>query len=136
MSKLSATQNVIRNKFEKTLTNRLEHEQDVEQALKPLTAIASIQEKQKPQQHQHHNITDETESKNKHAKIMNSASRMCLPNKSYLNNVDNSRTIKQKLRDPNELCDNLRMLLASPFATDMNSINAILEELRDLEIIV
>lgn len=134
MSKLSLAQNTIRNKFEKTLTNRLEHEQNVEQALKPLTAIASTQEKQ-PQQHQHHNITCEAESKNKHAKIMNSASQMCLPNKSYLNTTFNSRTTKKPC-DPNELCDSLRMLLATPFTADMNSINSILEELRYLEIIV
>lgn len=38
ISKLTATQNVIRNKFEKAYVNRLEHEHDVNQAMKPLTS--------------------------------------------------------------------------------------------------
>lgn len=40
-SKLSATQNVIRDKFEKAYTNRLEHEHDVNQVFKPLATPPS-----------------------------------------------------------------------------------------------
>lgn len=41
VSKFNTTQNVIRNKFEKAYTNRLEHEHDVNQAMKSLTATPS-----------------------------------------------------------------------------------------------
>lgn len=36
VSKLTNTQSVIRNKFAKAYTNRLEHEHDVKQAMQPL----------------------------------------------------------------------------------------------------
>lgn len=134
MSKLSATQNIIRNKFEKVYTNRLEHEQDVEQALKPLTANASTTVIQQPQQQQQH-ITYDLDLKNNLAKTINSTPQLRLSNKSYLKHPAKSKSIKKHC-DPNELCDNLRMLLSTPFAVDMNSINAILGELRNLEIIV
>lgn len=41
MSKLSVTQNVIRNKFKKACANRLEHEHDVDQAMKPFLMESS-----------------------------------------------------------------------------------------------
>lgn len=37
-SKISIAQNVIRNKFEKACMNRIEHERDVNQSLKPIIA--------------------------------------------------------------------------------------------------
>lgn len=41
VTKLTATQNVIRNKFEETYKNRLEHEHDVNRAMKSLPASSS-----------------------------------------------------------------------------------------------
>lgn len=41
ISKLAATQNIIRNKFKKTYSDRLVHEHNVIRALKPLTTTSS-----------------------------------------------------------------------------------------------
>lgn len=38
VSKLAASQNIIRNKFENALTNRLRKENDMNDAMKPLTS--------------------------------------------------------------------------------------------------
>lgn len=42
-SKINATRNVIRKKFEKAYKNRLEHEYDADEAMKPLSAHSSFQ---------------------------------------------------------------------------------------------
>lgn len=110
-SKLTATQNVIRNKFEKVHTNRLEHEQDVEQSF-PST------------QQQHEPVTTEL--------THNSINKQQCITESKIEYTP--RTVqKSRSRDPNELCDRLRMKISSG---DMKSINVIIGELRDLEIIV
>lgn len=111
-SKLTATQNVIRNKFEKVYTNRLEHEEDVEQAL------PSIQQQQ--QQQQDSFITELTRNSIK--------KQQCITETKIT-----PRSVKSRSSDPNELCDRLRMKLSS---SDMESINIIIGELRDLEIII
>lgn len=41
ISKLAATQNIIRNKFKKTYSERLVHERNVIRAMKPLTATVA-----------------------------------------------------------------------------------------------
>lgn len=119
MSKLSATQNVIRNKFKKIHADRLEHEHDVEQTLKPIKA--------------------DTSSSSTATKITKESprSQLCL-NKSFSNHSTETRLIKVN-NDPNALCDELRklMLLSSSSHTDnTHAINAILRELRDLDILV
>lgn len=83
---LTATQNVIRNKFEKLHADRLEREQDVEQTLKPIAVTST---------------------------------------KSILIKSNNN---------PNALCDELRKLLL--LSSDKQSIDDVLKELRDLDIIV
>lgn len=131
MSNLNDTQNIIKKKFEKAYMNRLEHEDDVNQAMKPLTAVSA-------------SISDDIESKNVSlrdlSKTMNRTSQLRLASKSYSIHASESERNKttQKNQDPNALCDSLRMQLSSLFAGDMNcmqSINAILEQLRDLDII-
>lgn len=118
-SKLTATRNIIRDKFEKAYTNRVEHEHDVNRVMNRLTEST---------------ITYDSESKNNDFSLRdlskttptNDTPQLCLSN-------------KEKHRDPNALCENLRMLLTSLLAGDTNSmqlINAILDELRDLNIIV
>lgn len=112
-SKLSATQNIIRKKFEKAYTNRIEHEQDVNRVMNRLTT-SPLSTK-----------TDESESENKDfslrdlSKTTINTPQLRLSNKSYSN--DAVKINKEIHRDPNALCDNLRLLL---------------EELRDLDIIV
>lgn len=133
-SKLTATQNVIRDKFEKAYTNRVEHEQDVNRVMNSLTTST---------------ITDESESRNNDFSLRdlsktttNDTPQLRLSNRRYSNQSIKPRSIKtnrEKHHNPNELCDNLRMLLASLLTGDTNSmqfINAILDELRDLNIIV
>lgn len=134
-SKLTATQNILRNKFEKAYTNRVEHEDNVNRALNPLTATSS-------------SITDNLESENNNfslhdlSKTTNDTPQLRLSTKSYSNNGINSQlieTIKEKHCDPNALCDELRTQISSLLAGEMNCIhiiNNILEELRDLQIIV
>lgn len=137
-SKLTTTQNIIRNKFKQAYTNRVEHEYDVNRALKPLTTS--------PLSTTTTTKTADLETEKKDSslrdlsKTTNDTPQLRLSNKSYSIHAIKSQSIetnKEKNRDPNELCNNLRMLLSS--AGDLNSmqmINAILEELHDLEIIV
>lgn len=117
-SKLTATQNIIRNKFEKAYTNRVDHEHDVNRTMNYLTSST---------------ITDDLEAKNKKNSLRDLS-------KTTGNDTPQLRLLnKKKHRDPNVLCDNLRMLLTPLFAGDTNSmqlINDILNELRDLNIIV
>lgn len=94
MLKLTATQNVIRNKFRKIHANRLDHEQNVEQTLKPLEETTASTDNQ-------------------------------------------SRLIIKLNSDPNAICDELRrLLLLSSHTNEKQSIDSILKELRDLDIIV
>lgn len=107
-SKLTATQNVIRNKFHKACAIRLENERDSNDAMKHLT-ISSI-------------ITNDLESKNTSS-----------------HNIIN--TNKKNKIDPNKLCDNLKTLLATSTQnvgqmTYTHQMKAILDELRDLQIII
>lgn len=133
VSKLSATQNVLRKKFEKAYTNRLEHEREVNQAMKPLTMSVSSSSSSSPSRTTAH-FQSET---------VNSTPELDLSTKSYSLHPFKSeseliKTNKEKQRDANVLCDSLRMLLPSLLTGDMNcmqSINSILEEMRDLEII-
>lgn len=99
MSKLTVTQNVIRNKFQKAYTNRLENEDDLNRAMKPLITTTGFEYK-----------TNSTTSKQ-----------------------------QQQQHDPNTLCANLRILLASSHEFDDKArmqIKTILNELHDLEIII
>lgn len=138
-SKLTATQNVIRDKFEKAYTNRVEHEQDVNRVMNRLTAIPQTTLL---------SMADDLEFKNNDffirnpTKTTNDTPQLRLSNKSYSIHAIKSSTNKtnrEKHHDPNALCDNLRIQLSSLLAGDMNSmhlINEILDELRDLNIIV
>lgn len=132
MSKLTTTQNVIRNKFKKIHANRLVHEQNVEQTLKPLTATASSSTLLLP--------ADDLETQNNQfslrnlSKTINNIPQLRISNKSYSNHAIKSRSIKVN-NDPNALCDDLRKLLSSSLVADKQLINTILEELYDLDII-
>lgn len=131
-TKLTATRNIIRNKFKQAYTNRVEHEHDVSRVLKPLTTSPLS------------TMTANLESENKHLSktTTNDTPQLRLLNRSHSNHLINSNSIKknkEKYNDPNALCAKLRTLLSSLYVGDMNcthSINVILDELRDLEIIV
>lgn len=106
-SKLSATQNVIKNKFKHAYANRMEREYDVNQAMKSI------------------NVGGTTSS----------ASSLTITNEpeSIKNDYSNHSI------DPNELCTNLRKLLTSQIADNVNrthEINMIVEKLRELKIVM
>lgn len=132
-SKLSATRNVIKNKFRKARTNRLENEHDSVRAMKPLAKTVDLESKNRD--YSHHMPSKTTNV----SPLSHSTSRRCL------NHINNSwalpiKTNKEKHHDPNTLCDSLRVLLASSLNIDackkcMQQINAIFDELRKLEII-
>lgn len=123
VSKLTATQNIIRNKFEKAHKIRLENEHDVNRAMKPHTA----------------SITSGLESKNNDPRIVSKTTTNHSPQLHLATESCSNHVIKTN-DDPNTLCDILRTLLASSQNVDkiecMRQINAILDELRDLEIII
>lgn len=105
VSKLTATQNIIRKKFENAYKIRVEHENNVNQAIKPVTPSTIL-------------LTNDSE-----VEIDD------FPNQSF-----ESRVIH-----PNELCNNLRKLLASQIVDNVNrthEINSIIEQLRELKIII
>lgn len=136
MSKIIATKNVIRNKFKKACLNRIENENNVNKTMKSLTAITPS--------------TCDLESKNydfSHQQLSNTKNdspQTHLSIKSQSNHAIKSRPLKtfgkKHQHDPNALCDNLRILLASmPNVGDvkcMHQIKTILDELRKLGIII
>lgn len=109
---IADTQNVIKKKFEKACKNRMKHEQDVDQALKPLIAAVPVKIKRDLSSK---TIVVPTQNPMKHVK-------------NHANNDVN----------PNELCDKLRMLLASHLSgnAQTNEINSIIAKLKELKIIV
>lgn len=115
-SQLAVTQNVIRNKFEKACINRLEHEKDVNQVLKPLIA----------------NPTSSSTCDDRHQQQQSTAAV-----KIKLNESVKSRLMRTS--NPNELCARLRVLLAAANTTNVmkriKEINAILEKLVELGIL-
>lgn len=115
--KLSATRNAIRNKFKKAYTNRIEREEDVNLAMKPLTAApaaptqptTSVLEPQKEDSSPHHHRYRQLKS---------------LPKKTHC--------------DSNELCNKLRFLLTSQLsgnAKHTREIGAIVKKLREQKIV-
>lgn len=120
ISKLEATQNIIRNKFKKAHSNRIKNEHDVNRAIQPLTAAADSSA----------SVDSETNNSSLQAPSIHSSAK---------NNSSAIKTNEQQDRDPNALCDILRILLTPlPDFSDiecMQRINAILDELRRLEII-
>lgn len=134
MSKLNATQNVIRNKFKEIHANRLEREHDVEQTLKPITTAAAANTSLSPSL-----ASNSLPWENKGVPQTG-----LLLNNRYSIRADKLRTIKANNNDPNALCEDLRKLLSStsssssssPLANAKQLVDAILEELRDLNIIV
>lgn len=137
-SKLAATQSVLRKKFEKAYTIRIENENDVDSAMKPLTSKPTLTTTTTSAQ-----ITNDLESKNNDfslqniSKTTNNSTQLHLASKSHFD--DAIKTNEAKQHDPNTLCAILRLLLASSStnALDlkcMQAINTILDELRKLDI--
>lgn len=136
---MNATQNVIRNKFKSTYTNRFKNEQDVNQAMKPLIARSSASlstiDKPKNSDSSTHNLLQSSMSATKTTTKTSNPLQL-----------NSNRVIKlcSSTFDPNTLCDILRILLSTlPVNSDnhndnrsMQQINSILNELRELEIIV
>lgn len=113
--KLAATQNVIRNKFKKAYTNRLEKEDEVNNAIEPPKATAAVAA-----------VTN--------FDSLNIATPIVSPSLAHLRQKNQS--------DPNALCDRLKILLAICQASidsdgeDVQQIKNLIDELREQEIII
>lgn len=126
---MTATRNIIRNKFKKARTSRIERENDV----KPHTAI--MQRGQRRRRRQYRDL----ESKNILLKstIDSPPPPPPLPPLSQLHLATKSQSI-----DLDTLCNNLRRLLLHSSslhikdANRMRQINTILDELRERKIIL
>lgn len=115
ITKLAATQNVIKNKFSKAYANRLEHENNLNQAMQPLFIEL---------------VNDTTPlSITKQSRPMTSTKV-----------VDNKNCNREAgFNNPNELCDRLRILLSAVIVGDVKHVeemNAIIMKLHELEILL
>lgn len=140
MSKLSATQNALKKKFDEAYTNRLEHENNLNESLNKITTPLPTIESET-----HSSLRRLSESKNK-------TQQLRLATKSYSNhtkktrpealgssNLKNVNNIPNSIDDPNELCDKLRLVLSSLNAGDaknVEEINAIIMRLRKSEVVL
>lgn len=109
-AKLTAIQNVIRNKFKKAHLNRLERENDVNHTL--------------------------NKSK-QHSSAIKSSLTTMIP---AIKTIKAGRNIEMQYPiDPNDLCTQLRLLINASIAGKVNrtcEINSIIAKLHELEIIV
>lgn len=116
MTQITDTQNVLRNKFEKACMNRFNHEQEVNQALKPLTSIPS-------------------------PSSLTSISISDLDSRENVFSLRKLSTTSNKFQSigKNDLCERLRVLLNSQIADNVNhtqEINSIIIKLRELGILI
>lgn len=154
-SKLSATQIIMKKKFEKAYANRIKHENNLSQTIEPLKAksfTSSMNESKTDTQEEDASLRNLSESKNtaqqlrlakksysNHAiesrpatttKLINSTNVIEMPENSALYNDNNS---------PNELCERLRLLMTSEIAGhahQIEEINTIISRLHDLDVLV
>lgn len=142
VSKITATQNAIRNKFKKAYSKRLEHEHAVHCAMKPLTtASKAVDSETKNSDFSIHNLSKSTTTT-----TINDTDTPGLHSNQTVESMpikkNDTGKRKQSYPDPNILCDSLRILLASVLNADdadmkcMPQMNAILDELRKLGIII
>lgn len=128
-TELSATRNIIKNKFSKAFANRLEDENNMNQAMQPLlkeslnNALSlSIAKQSRP-------MTTIKADDSKYIKKNQETSVLY---------IKNAKIIRKSFDNPNELCDRLRTLLSSSMTADAISHeeNAIIAKLRELEILL
>lgn len=142
MSKISATQNVMKNKFEKAYTNRMNREQNLSPVSEQLNVLPSTLMNETESSKEDVSLRSLFESKNK-------AHQLRLAKKSYSNQaiqprsnamklVDSENIIRKYSDDPNKLSDRLRFLLTSQIAgvNHTEEINTIISKLHNLNIIV
>lgn len=140
-TKLAATQSVIKKKFKKAYANRLQHEHDVNQAIEPITTVATPTTSTliptpsliNNSESEENNISLRDLSQTK-----NIAHQLRLATKSYYSYKNNRSA---RIDDPNELCDRLRLLLASRNAdnetnTHIREIKSIVAKLHELGILI
>lgn len=132
ISKIAATQNVIKNKFSKAIANRLEHEKNLNQTMQPLLTTSSdgVTSLKNESESLHDNSLRNLSNNNK-----NKTHQFRLATKSYLNHAMQPRPMITAKHDDNanELCDRLRLLLTSMIPGDVEQaeeINAIIMKLR------
>lgn len=131
-SKLTAMQNVIRNKFNQAYTNRLDHEHNVNQVMKSLNTFTPSTD----------TLTSDSESKEDDFSPRNlskTSSKNHVDQMQLSTKINSKLTIESSAVDPNELCISLRKLLSSQIVDNVDrthEINSITEQLRKLEIII
>lgn len=157
ISKLIATQNVLKNKFRNAHANRIEHENNINQSLNPLQINESKSTVESDSLRNLSKTNKNTQqfrlaakSYSNHANVIKSQPMTIVAStattKSQSHESENVRKKPEKsncvhLLDPNELCDRLRSLLTTPItiadnANRVEEINAIIAQLRDLDILV
>lgn len=125
--KLSATRNIIRNKFEKAYANRIEREKDVNLAMKPLTAAHSSAPA---------SSTGKLDIRKEDLSVRH---RVKSPSKQSKQHQSlSAKTRHTRFTDSNNLCDRLRLLLTSQLSGNTHhtvGINAIVAKLREQKIL-
>lgn len=154
MSKLAATQNIMKKKFEKAYANRIKHENSLSQAIAPLKAKSFTHSMNESKTE----TKEEDDSLRKLSQLENTAQQLRLARKSYLNHsmksrpmttrklinstdvselAENSASYNNK-DNPNELCERLRLLLSLEIeghAHQIEEINTIISRLHELSVL-
>lgn len=130
ITKLTAMRKIMRKKFKKAFTNRIENENNVNRAM---NLTSSVDLKSENREFPLHNHSEKTNISPQSHLTPKSRSNPAIESKTNKNN-------KKVYHDPNSLCNSLRILLAASLNdTDvkhMQQIKSILSELRKLEIII
>lgn len=113
VTKIAATQSVIKNKFEKACANRLEHERDVNQMMQPLTAAATKTFSSPTIINDSASQKDDFSLRNL-SNSKNAAQQLRLATKSYSSyNNKSANMFEMYFDNPNKLCNRLRLLVTS-----------------------
>lgn len=135
VSKFIATRNVIKNKFAKACMNRMEHERDEREAIKPLTSFLDSRSHAL-------NLKSKGNESKKMSLLKSPIKTDTKIYRSYLERAIKMRKIqknKEKKDDPNELCNRLKKLLKLQIASNGNheqEVHSIIKKLHDLDIFV
>lgn len=129
-SKRITTRNTIKKKFEKARMNRVEEENDMNHAMKPLTTLsyAITSAKSSDLKTRENNFSSRNRSSKKFL------SNQCIAPKASLMQTDPKRQY-----NINVFCKRLRLLLSPQFVNSaicIQEISKILKQLHDLEIVV
>lgn len=124
------TQNIIKNKFKKACMNRLKKEEDEKMFMQPLAAIAASSVR-----------SNDVKSKEEDYSLSKAPSKQ-RKQEEHSTTAASKQRIKCGILEkssPNDLCNRLKLLVASQLASkidNMEEINMIIAQLNDLDIFV